>query len=326
MAILIGEQILHNVGRILAYGGMLGLVSPYLSDFKYWGDGRGSTKKQRKYLTELLLSATLEEDGRIFLVTDPESPSRHYSKHLIQEITSHEFGFWIYLFTVPGLHAKLIYNDGEAIVGSANLTYSAFKRNIEIGFHVTEQDDLSRIKQFVNSLIFAGTPGNRAAEDLKNKLSKVGLWNQENIFDLTRLIAYAHYLLRTTRIHCILHSLDEPSELSSFRIFLNTLESDYEEHNPSLEKLYKALTDSTDAHMSSYYAEELQIAVRKIADVRKVFDHLITRDITGSFNYTEYLGSYENKYQLPPTKVWHVINADHMRIVSKLVEEKLEKE
>jgi len=321
MSVLVDGDLVKCVGRILACGGVLGLVSPYLSDFKYWGDLRGSNR-DKKFLTELLLSATLENDGRVLLITDPESLEREYSRDLLQEIIRHKWCYWIYLFTVPSLHAKLLFRNDEAVVGSANFTYSAFARNIELGFHVTGGPDLTRLKAFLNSLVAQGTPENEAALELKTRLAAAGLWRQESLFDIIRLTAYAHYLLRTTRIHCIWHSLEEPPPLTAFRGFLNSLESDYEDRGLPLRQRYSPITDGTDAH-AEYYKEELSISVRKIEDVQALFDQLLRGEIDEPFEYRNYLREYENSLTPPPMKHIRLTAEEEMRIVAMLLEDRI---
>jgi len=322
MTVLTGSDLVSRVGTILATGGVIGLVSPYLSDFKYWGDLRGS-RRARKFFTELLLSATLENDGRVFLITDPESLEREYSRDLLQEIIRREECFWVYLFTVPSLHAKLLFRNDQAVLGSANFTQSAFARNLELGYHVTSEPDLVQLKAFLNSLVVQGDARNQSAKALKQKLAAAGVWRQENLFDVVRLIAYAHYLLRTTRIHCIWHSLEEPRALDEFKRFLNSLESDYEDAGPSLCEVYSPIADRTDEY-AGYYAEEVSIAVRKMKDVRKLFERVLSRDLEGAFDYGDYLPEYENRLRAPPVTKIRMTEEWQAQIVAALVEARIE--
>jgi len=153
----------------------------------------------------------------------------------------------------------------------------------------------------------------------------MGLWREASIFDVVRLIAHAHYLLRTTRIHCIWHSLREPSELEEFRIFLNSLESDYEDVAPPLEEDYKPLTNESDPY-ASYYQEELSIAIRKIQDVREIFDQLLAREIDGAFEYSDYINvnEYVNMFPRPPITKIRMRPKYQMEIVAKLIEQRIE--
>jgi len=321
VSVLTNETLLQNVGRILASGGVLGLVSPYLSDFKYWGSGRGSQRKNKKFLTQMLLSATLENDGRVFLVTDPESPSRPYSKNLIEEITNHKLCFWVYLFLVPNLHAKVVCNNYEAIIGSVNLTYGGFKKNVEIGYHLSKQQDVSDVKSFINNLVYEATPGNPAAEALKSNLTAEGLWNKSNIFDMVNLISYGHYLLRTTRIHCIWHRLEEPPELVAFRSFMAKFESEHGGLGVTLEDVYEPLDEDDDS--KDYNLYELKNNLKRIKDVIKLFHILQVGDITGPFDYFKYTRKYKNPKEPPPITVLHISEEENMELVSRLIEERI---
>jgi len=321
MSVLTGPDLIEHVGTILGCGGVLGLVSPYLSDFKYWGNLRGSQRTKR-FLTEILMSATLENDGRVLLVTDPESLERTYSRDLLQEIMHLERSFWIYVFTVPALHAKLLLRNDQAIVGSANFTYSAFARNVEVGYHVTDESDLSELKAFVNALVLSANPVSRSALELKNKLVAARLWRQDCLFDVVRLVAFAHYLLRTTRIHCIWHSLEEPQELVEFRRFINELESDHEEVGGTLQAHYKALTDPHDK-FADYYREQLSISVRKMQDARRILERVTSKEVKGPFDYRDSIPDYENPYDAPPITRIEMTAELQKQIVAALIEERV---
>lgn len=322
MAVLLDSDLSDTIKTMIMNGGVLTLISPYISDFKGWGDTKGSKViDDRKYLTELLVSATLEEDGRVIIITDKESKNRFYSKGIIDEIKKRDDTFWIYLYEIDKLHAKLFFKSKMAVVGSSNMTFPALKKNIELGVFIDNNDDLLLLREFIGELIINSDSLNEQAKILKQNLKKTGLLKKEIIFDIVELIAHSHYLYRTTKIHCIWESLEEPKILSKLAFFLDKFDDERKITDKRLPEVYEPKKLSKkDLLWEKYAREELKIKGKKIKDVLELWNKYFSGKITKPINLNDFRINYENPIKLPDTKTFTV---DMHEILSELIEERM---
>lgn len=203
MVVLFGERLSKEIKRVLIENPVIFLVSPYISDFDVYGDFKGAKLLDiEKNLTEFFILQTLEEDGRVILITDKKSKERIYSKGILSQIKSIKHANWIFIYEVDKLHAKLFLGKREAILGSSNLTSPALRKNLELGKLIKEKKDIKNLKLFVGELIIKGKPYNIPAKKLKDSLKKNGLLKKELVCDVINLLSYSYYLYRTTKILC----------------------------------------------------------------------------------------------------------------------------
>ena len=305
MRILYGSNLSESIKNMLKDGGVIVLVSPYISDFNPWRkNSKGKRIKEKGYhLTESLVMGSLEEDGRIIIITDENSKIRKYSKVIIDEIVEREDTFWIYLFEIDKLHAKLYFKSKEAIIGSANLTYPAIKRNLELGVHLTyeEEREMFGIRNFIGGLIIQSKPLNKQSNLLIKNFKKQNLFKEKIIFDVLELIAYSHYLHRTTKIHCIWNKFDEPKILKKLSKILNKFDNITKDTDEDLPKFYSPINDDVldKGKIRKYFQMELKIKERKIKDVINLWRRYLSGQINRPILIWKYLPRYSNPIKLP---------------------------
>ena len=272
-------------------------------------------------MTELLVSGTLEEDGRIIIVTDKDSKNRIYSKGIIEEIQKRDDTLWVYIYEIDKLHAKLFFNSRLAIVGSSNLTFPALKKNIELGVGVSLMKDLLELKIFIGELIIKSDGLNEQAKTLKINLKEQNLLKKGVIFDIIELMAHSHYLYRTTKIHCIWHSLKEPNVLLNLATILDKFDNERRYTDKTLPEIYSPNKDDSTSLIRRYYEEELLIKERQIRDVIKVWKMYLTGKISKPTDVRKYFVQYKNKIRLPGSKV--IGTVDMNEVLAKLIEERM---
>ncbi len=325
MKVLYKEKLFKAIQRIIMNGGVIGFVSPYISDFKLWDNYKGTKIKESKYyLPELLVSGTLEEEGRIIIITDDKSKNRRYSKKIIKEIKERKDTFWIYLFEIKNLHAKLFLNSREGIVGSSNLTYKALRNNIELGILVSgsNEEEFNSLKKFIGNLFIHSKPLNKVAEKLRKNLIKQNLLKEEIIFDVISLIAHSHYLYRTSKIMCFEYSLVEPLVLKKIEKLLKKIDTDNIDISNSIPKVYRKIICKDNER--KYWVEEFNIKIKKIRDILKIWEKYSSGKILKPINIRKYFRNYKNRYNPPANLgILKYNEKNTFRAVAECIEERI---
>lgn len=323
MTILFDRDLSDTIKGIIMQDGVLTLISPYISDFKGWGNTKGTKiTSERHYLTELLVSGTLEEDGRIIIITDKDSKNRIYSKGILKEIQKRDDTFWIYVYEIDKLHAKLFFNSQFGIVGSSNLTFPALEKNIELGLGTNLRNDLFKLRSFIGELIMKSNGLNEQAKLLKTNLKKHHLLKAGIIFDIVELIAHSHYLYRTTKIYCIWYSLKEPKILLELAPILDKFDNERKDIDKRLLKAYSPTNDKgVKPILKRYWKEELKIKEKQIKNIIKIWEKYLSGKISKSTNVRKFFIQYKNPIKLPESRVVGSVNMNE--IVAKLIEERI---
>lgn len=308
MEILYKKKLSETIKEMVMDGGVLSLVSPYISDFKPWGNSKGTKiKNKKKYLTELFIKNTLECDARLLIITDKKSKDRLYSKGILKEILNRRDSFWIYLFELDKLHAKLFFNSYEAIIGSANLTYPALKHNVELGVYVSRKDGnaMVQLSKFIGELVINSKPLNKPAKVLKAALKKNNLLKNEILFNVIELLAHSSYLYRTTKIDCIWFPFKEPPVLEKLGKILDKFDDERKREDKTLPKVYHPNSDfdSFEPISKKYYKEDLKIRAKRIRDVIKLWEKYFAGKILKPMIIRKHFVNYKNPIKLPKQKL-----------------------
>jgi len=143
LEVLKGRELNIWTGRILTDVSFqyIYIVSPFITDIYIDGRNRFSSMLMR-----------LAKSAHVYLLTRP--PRDTTEMRFLEGLK--EGGISIYVNSL--LHAKLILakrsqTSGLAIIGSANLTYSGFWKNLEIALLVDEPHVIGRLNEEVERLI-----------------------------------------------------------------------------------------------------------------------------------------------------------------------------